>query len=224
MIQGSNVDGARNLDGRRDGGFVCPVCLERVFGDPDVAEAHVDACLVHAVPSAHEETAIDVGGPSRTRVTDGANLTGLIPRKKKHIDGYSNINFAALGFHVRDANHEDVEEEIDVYGDDNDVFGQAQFTEVDILSASRSMSANRESEMNVEVSEPSIPLSKHPSSDSHPVSCLQPPPPRFVLMPRTYRNHPILHRRAGSASTRIPNLPSRLNAGIHAAENAGYAA
>lgn len=79
MIQSSNDDAAR-FDGRRGESpneIVCPVCLERVFGDPDVTEAHVDACLVHALPSVHEDTEPDIGGPSRTRVTDGANLTGL---------------------------------------------------------------------------------------------------------------------------------------------------
>ena len=86
MIQSSNDD-SQNLNGR-EGGFVCPVCLERLFGDPDVTEAHVDACLVHAMPSAYEETEIDIGGPTRTRVTDGANLTGLFPQK---IDDRSTI-------------------------------------------------------------------------------------------------------------------------------------
>ena len=73
MIQSS--DNADRCDGRTEGSadeIICPVCLERVFGDPDVTEAHVDACLVHAVPSVHEETE-----PGRTRVTDDANLTGL---------------------------------------------------------------------------------------------------------------------------------------------------
>jgi len=80
MIQSSGGD-AHYCSGRGEGGageIVCPVCLERVFGDPDVTEAHVDACLFHVMPSAHEEAEIDIGGPSRTRVTDGANLIGLI--------------------------------------------------------------------------------------------------------------------------------------------------
>ena len=82
MIQSSSDD-ARQRDGRGEGGageIICPVCLEMVFGDPDVTEAHVDACLVHAVPSAREETEIDIEGPSRVRATDGANLTGLVPK------------------------------------------------------------------------------------------------------------------------------------------------
>jgi hypothetical protein len=79
MIQSSNDD-AHYHGGRGEGGgggeIVCPVCLETVFGDPDVTEAHVDACLVHAIPSVHEEAEINIGEPSRTRVTNGANLTG----------------------------------------------------------------------------------------------------------------------------------------------------
>lgn len=86
-----------------------------------------------------------------------------------------NLHFAASGFHIRDANQEDVEDEIDVDGDDEEVFGRAQFTEVDVLSASRSMSTSRESGTNIEIEEaagPSLPLTKHPSSDPQPVSFL----------------------------------------------------
>ncbi|KAF9650302.1 hypothetical protein BDM02DRAFT_3154924 [Thelephora ganbajun] len=150
MIQSYNDD-APHQGGRGEvgGETVCPVCLETVFGDPDIAEAHVDACLVYAMSSTHEETEVDIGGSSRTRVTEGANLT-------------------ASGFHVRDTSHEDVEDEIDIDGDDEEVFGQAQFTEVDVLSASRSISPSRESET-IEIEEalgPSMPLAKHPPSDS----------------------------------------------------------
>ena len=73
---------------------------------------------------------------------------------------------------MRDTNREDVEDAIDVDGDDEEVFGRAQFTEVDILSASRSMSTSKESERDIEIEEASgssIPLVKHPSSDSQPV-------------------------------------------------------
>ena len=38
-----------------------------------------------------------------------------------------------MGFHVRDGNEQDVEDEVDIDGNDEDVFGSAQFTENDIL-------------------------------------------------------------------------------------------
>ena len=73
---------------------------------------------------------------------------------------------------MRDTNHQDIEDEVDIDGDDEEVFGRAQFTEVDILSASRSMSSSRDSEATIEIEEAStslIPSTKHPS-DSQPVS------------------------------------------------------
>lgn len=73
MIQGYGDGGS----GGGGGEIVCPICLETVLGDPDVTEAHVDACLAHAMPNAHEQTEPDLGRPARTRATDGANLTGL---------------------------------------------------------------------------------------------------------------------------------------------------
>ena len=75
MIQGFDDGEGDNDRPGCNGEVVCPVCLETVSGGPDVTEAHVDACLAQTTPSAHE----DVEGPSRTRVTDGVNLTGLIP-------------------------------------------------------------------------------------------------------------------------------------------------
>lgn len=167
MIQGYDDD-ARE-DGRSCGSeIVCPVCLETVFGDPDVTEAHVDACLVHAIPSAHEQIEIRTGGSSRTRVTDGANLS-------------------ASGFYVRDINHQDIEDEVDIDGDDEEVFGRAQFTEVDILSASRSMSSSRDSETTIEIEEAStslIPSTKHPS-DSQPEQSNPVPTCRICFDPYT---------------------------------------
>ena len=188
MIQ--NNDNSRHHGGRGEEGvseIVCPVCLEIVFGDPDVTEAHVDACLIHAMPGARGETEIDIEESSRTRATEGVNLAGLAPPSLNDRPGLesSTFNFTASGFHVRDANREDVEDEIDVDGDDSEVFGQAQFTEVDILSASRSMSASKESEGDVEIEEasaPSIPLAKQSSSDSNTVSCLHPSPPHLVSL------------------------------------------
>ena len=43
------------------------------------------------------------------------------------------IKFTGLGFHTRDQNHQDIDDEVDVDGDDEAVYGDAQFTEGDIL-------------------------------------------------------------------------------------------
>jgi hypothetical protein len=43
------------------------------------------------------------------------------------------IRFIGLGFHTRDQNDQDVDDEIDVDGDDEAVYGGVQFTEGDIL-------------------------------------------------------------------------------------------
>lgn len=69
-------------------GTMCPVCLKMVPGDPDVVEAHVDACLAHEsrlqeereeqerlrAESPWEE--IDVDGDVHIRVMDGVSLRG----------------------------------------------------------------------------------------------------------------------------------------------------
>ena len=73
-------------------GTMCPVCLKIVPGDPDVVEAHVDACLAHESRMQEEREReererqradspweeIDVDGEVRIRVTDGASLRGKI--------------------------------------------------------------------------------------------------------------------------------------------------
>ena len=71
-------------------GTVCPVCLKLVPGDPDVVEAHVDACLAHEARVQEEreelerlqreatpwEEEVDVDGETHVRVTEGASLRG----------------------------------------------------------------------------------------------------------------------------------------------------
>ena len=108
---------------------MCPVCLKIVPGDPDVVEAHVDACIAHEARLQEEREElerlqreatpweeVDVDGETRIRVTEGASLRGM-------------------GFAVRDGQH-DIEDDIDVDGEDEAVYGAAQFTEGDILRAS----------------------------------------------------------------------------------------
>ncbi|KII95031.1 hypothetical protein PLICRDRAFT_169723 [Plicaturopsis crispa FD-325 SS-3] len=91
----------------RDAEMVCPVCMQVVRGDTDVAEAHIDACLAHA--SREEEE-----GEMHLSVLDGVNVRGT-------------------GFDTRNRDEQDVEDEVDIDGDDEAVFGDAQFTEGDIL-------------------------------------------------------------------------------------------
>jgi len=108
-------------------GSTCPICLTVIQGDPDVIEAHVDSCLLHAARLQQEQALSendgDNGGPSILRVTDDVDLI-------------------ASGFYVRNRYQQDIDGEVDVDGDDEDIFGHAQFTEVDILSGTFSNNAD----------------------------------------------------------------------------------
>jgi hypothetical protein len=61
-------------------GSTCPICLTTIHGDPDVIEAHVDSCLMHAAGLQEQQVLAgidgDNGGPSIVRATDGVDLTG----------------------------------------------------------------------------------------------------------------------------------------------------
>ena len=71
-------------------GTLCPVCLKMVPGDPDVVEAHVDACLAHESRLQEERERLnrerhasedlwedlDEDSSLPIRVTDGASLRG----------------------------------------------------------------------------------------------------------------------------------------------------
>ncbi|KAL5507893.1 hypothetical protein ACEPAH_5511 [Sanghuangporus vaninii] len=109
--------------------LTCPICLTVVRGDPDVIDAHVDACVANAsrLQAEAEErerrersgaehdpwTEIEVDGETRIHLND--------------VDGLRRI-----GVHVRDQTQVDVEEEVDVDGEDE--FGVAQFTEQDVVN------------------------------------------------------------------------------------------
>jgi hypothetical protein len=104
-----------------------------------VVEAHIDACLAHESlrliqenERANQEDAwedIDVGDSvvigSSANLRGSLSFLGPIPLML--------TGELAMGFHVRNRNDADVEDEVDVDGDDEAVFGDAQFTEGDIL-------------------------------------------------------------------------------------------
>lgn len=67
---------------------MCPVCQTVVNGDIDVVEAHVDACLAHAVTTAVSDGAeldadgleeYEVGGETRIRISRSVDFRGAHP-------------------------------------------------------------------------------------------------------------------------------------------------
>lgn len=91
---GGGLSGFRGGRGRWAGsgqGTLCPVCLKMVPGDPDVVEAHVDACLAHEARMQNERELqerqlqrqeedwedIEVEDGVQLRATDGASLRGV---------------------------------------------------------------------------------------------------------------------------------------------------
>ncbi|KAH8985422.1 hypothetical protein EDB86DRAFT_2329965 [Lactarius hatsudake] len=125
----------------------CPVCMQDVEGDPDVVAAHIDACLAHAelgLAEGHaDESDLDGDAPQDVDV-DGDDDVDLWEENEAP-DGVRRLRLrggsrstaaaaAALGFAVGDRTVADVEDEIDVEGDDLGAFGAAQFTEADVLA------------------------------------------------------------------------------------------
>lgn len=149
---------ARSVDTDGHAGTVCPVCLKVMRGDEDVVDAHVDSCLAHAArmqeemerAEAEAESDIDIDrdgdawedveveGEMRLRRTGAGNFRGeesVCCRKSAQANKKSSL-LEGTGFHVRDGNQQDVEGEVDVDGDDEEVFGDVQFTESDVVTYS----------------------------------------------------------------------------------------
>ncbi|KAK0243151.1 hypothetical protein EDD85DRAFT_318370 [Armillaria nabsnona] len=102
------------------GEIVCPVCLTTVAGDGDVLDAHVDACL------AGENRRMDEQREQREMLRREED------QEEWEDEGPIIGSVRGTGFHTRNRNEQDIEEEIDIDGDD-DAFGCPQFTEGDIL-------------------------------------------------------------------------------------------
>ncbi|KAJ7228334.1 hypothetical protein GGX14DRAFT_530178 [Mycena pura] len=114
--------------GARPGGeVVCPVCLVAVRGDEDVIEAHVDACLVDQVRRLEE---------TRRMAREELRVPRNTERDLDADEGSGHVgNVRGTGFATRDPSAQDVDDEIDIDGDDEAVYGEAQFTEGDIVEA-----------------------------------------------------------------------------------------
>ncbi|KAJ7639143.1 hypothetical protein FB45DRAFT_904839 [Roridomyces roridus] len=108
------------------GEVVCPVCLVTVRGDEDVIEAHVDACLrdqTRRLEESRQAAIVEQRQRRRERALD-MELEEAGPGHVGNVQG--------TGFATRDPNALDVDDEIDIDGDDD--FGEAQFTEGDVVS------------------------------------------------------------------------------------------
>ncbi|KAJ7490292.1 hypothetical protein B0H11DRAFT_2229205 [Mycena galericulata] len=128
------------------GDIVCPVCLVTVRGDEDVLEAHVDACLADQTRRLEEARQAAIAEQRRRRAEDRdmVDLSGMLG--PGHVG-----NVRGTGFATRDPNALDVDDEIDIDGDDEAVFGQAQFTEGDIVNVFPPSQQIRPSDEDMEV-------------------------------------------------------------------------
>ncbi|KAF8969400.1 hypothetical protein BDZ97DRAFT_1902518 [Flammula alnicola] len=106
--------------------ITCPVCSATVRGDQDVLDAHVDACLAHEAQRLEDARHQEL--QHRRAIEEEVWEDGD--------DAGSNGNYVGdvrgAGFYTR-INEEEVDEEIDIDGDDHAIFGEPQFTERDVV-------------------------------------------------------------------------------------------
>ncbi|KAJ7044634.1 hypothetical protein C8F04DRAFT_1249902 [Mycena alexandri] len=115
------------------GEVTCPVCLANVRGDEDVIEAHVDACLVDQTRRLEEARQAAVAEERERRQAQRRWRNG--EEDDVNMDGAAGHvgDVRGTGFATRDPNSFDVDDEIDIDGDDEAAFGAPQFTEGDIV-------------------------------------------------------------------------------------------
>lgn len=128
-------------------------------GDQDVVDAHIDSCLayaailrerelaeVEAIALAEDEVDIDgeddgweeveVDGEVRLRRTSSRTFRGNVHTYCIHQINRQRIASTGTGFYVRNGTVQDVEDEVDIDGDNEDAFGNSQFTEGDVIVSS----------------------------------------------------------------------------------------
>ena len=134
-----------------DAGVACPVCAQTVRGDKDVVEAHVDACLAHESrrveierygvirgTQVSEEMEVDVDGEL---VNGGGGDEGEQGSVRTRV--ITTASLRGTGIHVR-TQMQDTEEDIDIDGTGDAIFGDAQFGEEDVVGVSDDTSDNPE--------------------------------------------------------------------------------
>ncbi|KZP00165.1 hypothetical protein CALVIDRAFT_533816 [Calocera viscosa TUFC12733] len=101
----------------------CPICEQEVLGDEDVVQAHVDACLAHL--------RLGQDGERETEMEEDGDEYEWAGQRRVRVTALN--GFAGTGFDVLNHSQPDVEDELDIDGDDTAVFGTAQFGENDIV-------------------------------------------------------------------------------------------
>ena len=120
----------------------CLVCLQDVDGDLDVIAAHIDACLAHAElqrPASSIDADTDGDGDPPPNI-EGYGGDSDMWEESETPDGVRRLRLRvgartgaiALGFAVGNRAMDDIDDEVDVEGDDLSAFGAAHFTEVDV--------------------------------------------------------------------------------------------
>ncbi|KIL70284.1 hypothetical protein M378DRAFT_67947 [Amanita muscaria Koide BX008] len=117
----------------------CPVCINIIQGDADVLEAHIDACLADQARREEAAAAMDE--------TEGVGHIGDVTGTNKVIRLTSEILKSSgkkkgTGFHTRNPGDRDVEDDVDIDGDDLAVYGEAQFTEGDLITLAQDREPN----------------------------------------------------------------------------------
>ncbi|KAH9850811.1 hypothetical protein C2E23DRAFT_834233 [Lenzites betulinus] len=120
--------GGRQRGGEEGEGTLCPVCEKTVRGDVDVVEAHVDSCLAHLrITNEWEER-------ERRGSAEGDGDFDIDVEGESMLHGVmEGVSFRGTGFDIPNRNAQDVDEDIDIDGEDEAVFGAPQFTERDLL-------------------------------------------------------------------------------------------
>ncbi|KAF9450631.1 hypothetical protein P691DRAFT_845370 [Macrolepiota fuliginosa MF-IS2] len=125
---------------------ICPVCSRGVRGDQEVLDAHVDACLADESRRLEEDRVRRAMQESVAEDEWSATETVLPDGAVGHVG-----NVRGTGFHTRDQTAQDVDDEIDIDGDDQETYGEAQFTEGDILPVDGIHPSEADEDVEVEI-------------------------------------------------------------------------
>ncbi|KAF8076674.1 hypothetical protein FPV67DRAFT_1574010 [Lyophyllum atratum] len=123
---------------------ICPVCMITVRGDQDVLDAHVDACLADEGRRLEEERQQTL---EQQRAVDDETWDEAYRAANGAAGHVGNVR--GTGFHTRNQNDQDVDDELDIDGDEG--FGDAQFTEGDIMPVTSSSRVEVEQDVEVEI-------------------------------------------------------------------------